>query len=587
MPGHGVSGLQILKGRSPQVNSRYLLDYAKIDWRQQNPYSRQYQDIYWSRDNPIHEKLHVFVNRHQLEARGKQVSHFNIVETGFGFGNNFLLAAKYWREQRHSGILNYIAIENSPVNPADLAKHYKTVRLTYSDWLLEHYPLPLNTSFILWLEDNIRLILVFDDVISALDNLTAKIDAWFLDGFSPSTNPDLWNPLVYGRIFACSKPGATLSTYTVAGHVRKGLTDAGFETSKVSGFGGKAEMLTGRKPGVWTGSSIEKKRVAVIGSGIAGMGCVEALQRRNVEVQLISNEDPNAASSIPQLAVYPQLGVAKEKRYQFSLAANAYTQHRNPLFNKVKLRWYSQQSLLQARMQRIAQQFPDEYLNCPDQTTVYFLQAGWLSNAAFNGEDYRLAEAANIRFIEDQWEVYDVEKNLITRVDYLVIAMGIHSSKLVQAPLTPVRGQALTIRLSTHIPGMVAGDLNLIPATGGFSTLGSTFQRGDTDLRARQSDTESLLNSLQQFLPGTSPEVTTVHVGIRATTRDRLPLVGLVPNQQRLYLSAGFGSHGATHARLCGEHIANLICDEPTALNRSQQAMLALERFQLRDSRKN
>jgi tRNA 5-methylaminomethyl-2-thiouridine biosynthesis bifunctional protein len=584
MQGPGVSGLLTLKGRLPQVSSSYLLDYADIDWQQQTPYSRRHQDIYWSRGNPIDEKAHVFIDQHRLAERGRNASQFTIVETGFGFGNNFLLTASRWRNLKHRGILNYIAIENSPVSPSDLSRHYEMVRIEYSDWLLEHYPLPLNTSFVLWLEDNIRLLLIFDNATSALENLSAKVDAWYLDGFSPAKNTDLWNPRVYGRIFSRSKPGATLSTYTVAGQVRQDLGNAGFTTSKISGFGAKAEMLAGCKPGNWEATNVAGPTVAVIGSGVAGMGCTEALKRRNLDVEQISYKDPNAASNIPQFAVYPQLGANKERRYQFSLTASAYTQHRNPLFHWAMLRWHSANSVRQKRMLRIAQQFPDEFIRCPDQKEIHFLQSGWLSTAA--EEDYHRAKVGSIKFCENQWQVSDDGMNLITQVDHLVIAAGIRSSALIDAPLIPVRGQALTVRLDKHLSDMMDGDLIVIPATDRLATVGSTFEHNSIDPDPRSSETSSLLDSLRHLLPGSSPEVLSVYVGIRAATRDRLPLVGLVPGHQRLYLCTGFGSHGATNSRLCGEFIANLICDEPAALNRAQQAMLAVDRFQLRDSRK-
>ncbi|MBQ61901.1 MAG: hypothetical protein CMQ19_07475 [Gammaproteobacteria bacterium] len=568
------------------MGSSYLLDYAEIDWQQQTPYCRHHEDIYWSRGNPAGEKAHVFVDQHGLEKRGRNASQFTIVETGFGFGNNFLLTASRWKKLKPKGVLNYIAIENSPVSPSDLLHHYEIVDVEHSDWLLEHYPLPFRTSFVLWFENNIRLLLIFDDAISALGNLSAKVDAWYLDGFNPAKNTDLWNPRVFGRIHAQSKPGATLSTYTVAGKVRKDLENAGFEISKAMGFGSKAEMLVGRKRGRWEATRVTGQTAAVIGSGVAGMGCVEALKRRNVDAELISYQDPNAASSIPQLTVYPQLGAHREKQYQFSLTASAYTQHQNPLFHRGTLRWHSTNSVRQNRMLRIAKQFPDGFISCKDQKEIHFLQSGWLSTAVEVEENFHQTKVRSINFSENQWQVLDDESNLITQVDHLVIAAGIRSSALIDTPLIPVRGQALKVRLNKQMSDLMAGDLNVIPASDQLVTVGSTFEHNSIDLEPRSSETLSLLDSLRNLLPGTSPEAIAVYVGIRAATRDRLPLLGLVPDHQRLYLCTGFGSHGGTHSRLCGEHIANLICDEPTVLNQAQQAMLAVDRFQLRDSRK-
>lgn len=584
-------------------NQRYVLDHASIEWQQENPYSLQHKDIYWSRGNPVQEKRHVFANQHQLQERGKGASQFTILETGFGFGNNFLITANLWRELGHQGMLNYIAIENSPVNPADLKRHFKFVKLKYADWLLEHYPFPFRTNFVFWLEDNIRLILIFDDVIPALDNLSARVDAWYLDGFSPSSNTDLWNRKLYGRLFSLSKPGATLSSYTVAGHVRQGLNNAGFDTRKSKGFGNKAEMLTGNRPGIWQADTRMRTSVAVIGSGIAGTTCVEALNRRHLEVQLISNDHPNAASNIPHLAIYPQLGLRCETRYQLSLSAFEYVQHENPRFKHKGLDWHSKSPSQRARMSRIADQFPDEYMSS-EADSVHFPSAGWLSHETPDGSIHFKGDVKEVKSIDGQWEIYTSEGRLITRVDHVIIAMGIQSPLLIDVPLIPLRGQALSVRLNKPIPQPLTGDLTVIQGDDGICTVGSTFQRNDTDLKTRDTDSRRLLDSLVSLLPDVSPEIIDTHVGIRATTRDRLPLVGRVPDwraltryierneagkfvgyQPGLYLSTGFGSHGATYSRLCGEYIANLICNEPLALTCSQQQILAIERFQLRDAR--
>lgn len=585
-----------------RASQSYLLDYAEIDWQQGNPYSVQYKDIYWSRGDPIAEKRHVFANSHQLDTRGKGAAQFTILETGFGFGNNFLLTAELWRDLRHQGILNYIAIEKSPVNPADLKRHLQPLSLRYSPWLLEHYPLPFHTSIILWPEDNIRLTLIFDDVISALDNLSAGIDAWYLDGFNPASNTDLWNRKLYGRIYALSRAGATLSSYTVAGHVRQGLNHAGFDTWKSKGFGTKAQMLVGKRPGHWQPKRKSQARVAVLGSGIAGMACVRALQRRDLEVQLISNVHANAASNIPHLACYPQLGLRNETRYQFSLSACQYAQHANSGFNPVELHWRSGNAARQARMRQIADQFPDDYItrdSTSDDPSVRFLKAGWIANNVPDESIHHKADVRKFSSTGDHWKIYGKKGRLITQVDHLVVAMGVQSSEFIDLPLIPLRGQALTVRLDKPLAHSLAGDVGVIQGKDGLCTVGSTFQRHDTDLQARDSDSRQLLDSLRTALPDTSPEIINTHVGVRATTRDRLPLVGPMPHwpgepnnneinasyEPGLYVSTGYGSHGATCADLCGEYIANLISDEPLVLTRSQQKLLAVERFRFRDAR--
>jgi len=584
-------------------DSGYILPQAEIDWQDINPYSKNYQDIYWSRSNPLQEKRHVFLNQHQLEERGRNACHFTIAETGFGFGNNFLLTADLWRKQKHKGMLHYIAFENTPVKPDDLARHYQSLNIESSAWLMEHYPLPLQTNFTLWFGNNIRLSLIFDDAIRALDELTTPVDAWYLDGFSPASNSDLWNNKLYGRMFNLSKPGTTLSTYTVAGAVRQGLNHAGFMVEKIRGYGSKAEMLIGKRPGHWIQGRSTRTSVAVLGAGVAGSSCVDALNRRDVDVQQISHLPANVASNIPALVTYPQLGLRKESRCQFSISANHYARHQTPGFNNSLVHWRSKNAASVARMRAIVNQFPGNYMSCPEESSILFHQAGWMQHQA--GSDLSIATVNRIESVGDQWQVLDAHGKVITIVDQLVIAMGIHSRELLPLPLIPVRGQALTIRPSQSVNAVITGDISIVQHDDGNWTVGSTFQRDDVGTESRSSDTRQLLQKLQTSYPDNTIDVLATHVGIRAATRDRLPLVGRVPDwkalqhhiqqdqhkvfgqyQKGLYVSTGFGSHGATHARLCGEYIANLVCAEPGVFSRKWELMLGVERFDLRDARR-
>ncbi len=581
---------------------KYALDAAEIEWRDGAPYATGYGDIYWSRGQAAEEKRHVFVNQHNLVARGKHASQFTIVETGFGFGNNFLLTAKQWIDAGHHGILHFISIENTPVKREDLARHFASFPLKNADWLLAHYPPLLNSNFTLWLGNSIRLHLIFDDVVSALDQLDARVDAWYLDGFSPSVNPDLWNRKVYGRMHALSKPGATLSTYSAAGHVRRGLTQAGFHTRKVPGHGSKAEMLLAIRAGEWrpeTGGNIS---VAILGAGIAGASCVKALDRRGITVTLFDRNDTDAASSIPGLSIYPHLGLRNESRYQFSIAANFYARYQTTGYIPGGLTWRSSDSSQTDRMARIADQFPNDYIEKKDDS-VLFHQAGYLNYRRPADIEYRQCDITNIQHLDGQWVLTDTCGKRVSSTDVLVIALGNHSTPFININMVPLRGQALTVRLKEKQSTRLTGELSLSPTDDGLHTIGSSFQRFDEDLNPRVSDTQSLLQKLARLLPEENPVVIDTHVGIRATTRDRFPLVGRVPDwkklhgyisdpghfgfndyQPGLFATTGFGSHGATHAGLCGEYIANLVCDEPSLVTRAQKKLLALERFELRDA---
>ncbi len=608
--------------------TNYLLAQAEIEWRQGEPYSNRHQDIYWSRgasENSlststsrlstsrlstsrlstsrgaaIDEKLHVFAHQHSLEQRGRVADHFTIVETGFGFGINFLLTANQWLEMGHRGRLHYVAIENNPVKPEDLIRQLESMNLKFSDWLIAHYPLPFRTRFTFWLQDTIRLSLVFEDASSALVNLTGNIDAWFLDGFKPSSNSDLWNSKLYRQMMRLSKPGATLSTYTVSGAVRRELGYAGFKLEKVAGFGNKAEILIGSKPGAWVPSMDAKPRVAIIGAGIAGISCHRALQRRGIEARLIGSAEVPASSAIPALAIYPQLGLRPESRHQFSIAANAYVQHDNPQFTALPVEWRGTGPAL-SRMEKIAEQMPDTFM-AAGAGSVTYARAGYTQVSASKEIEEQHIWKLNRK--QNQWALLNNAGETVTKVDIVIVAAGMQSANLIEVPLSPVRGQALTVSLDRHIPQLLTGAITLIPLGGEKYLLGSTFQRDLLDEHARDADSAMLLGLLADQFPGVGVTVHAAHVGFRATTRDRLPIVGPIPDrgalldhclnnrstafaqyQPGLYACTGFGSHAATHTSLCAEYLASLICEEPLPLPHTQTRILAAERFQLRDSR--
>ncbi|HHO8087815.1 TPA: tRNA (5-methylaminomethyl-2-thiouridine)(34)-methyltransferase MnmD, partial [Pseudomonas aeruginosa] len=95
----------------------------------------------------------------------------------------------------------------------------------------------------------VGLTLLLGDVLECLPQLDARVDAWFLDGFAPAKNPDMWSPVLFAELARLSAPQATLGTFTSAGFVRRGLIEAGFAMQRVPGYGQKREMLSGTYQG--------------------------------------------------------------------------------------------------------------------------------------------------------------------------------------------------------------------------------------------------------------------------------------------------------------------------------------------------
>ncbi|HYE71387.1 MAG TPA: tRNA (5-methylaminomethyl-2-thiouridine)(34)-methyltransferase MnmD, partial [Aquabacterium sp.] len=216
------------------------------------PCSPDYGDVYHPRAGAWAQAEHVFLRGNGLPERWCGQRRFTVLETGFGLGNNFLATWQAWRvSPRRPARLDFVSIEKHPLSRDDLAhahqgRHARDVR-PLADALLEAWP-PLTPDIhtLLFDDGRVRLLLVFADVAQALPELVAGVDAFYLDGFAPDRNPQMWDARVLSRLARLAAPGATVATWSVAHDVREGLSAAGFTVERAPGFGGKRGMTVGR-----------------------------------------------------------------------------------------------------------------------------------------------------------------------------------------------------------------------------------------------------------------------------------------------------------------------------------------------------
>lgn len=226
------------------------------------PRSKEFDDVYFSDADGLAETRHVFLEGNGLPGAWAGRKRFVIAETGLGTGLNFLAAWKCFRENsttptlpphvggaRTGGGLHYISFEKYPLRPEEIREYLKPWENEFThelSRLLEIYPMRIPGFHRVMVEEGVHLTLIFDDVNKALPELEAQVDCWFLDGFKPASNPDMWSETVFRNMARLSAPGATFATFTAAGAVKRGLAAAGFEVNKVKGFGKKRDMLAGR-----------------------------------------------------------------------------------------------------------------------------------------------------------------------------------------------------------------------------------------------------------------------------------------------------------------------------------------------------
>ena len=216
---------------------------AKLDWRDGVPIATAFDDPYYSLDNGLAETRHVFLQGNGLPARFG--GDFQIAELGFGTGLNLLVTWAAWEEAGAPGTLTFTSFEAFPMQVDDMraALNHFAELAAYTDTLLSAWAPDADA---INLTDSLTLRVIQGDARATLPGWDCKADAWFLDGFSPAKNPELWEPDLLQSVGDHTKPGGTAATYSAAGHIRRGLSDAGFEVSRVPGFGRKRHMTVGR-----------------------------------------------------------------------------------------------------------------------------------------------------------------------------------------------------------------------------------------------------------------------------------------------------------------------------------------------------
>ncbi|MCG7651065.1 bifunctional tRNA (5-methylaminomethyl-2-thiouridine)(34)-methyltransferase MnmD/FAD-dependent 5-carboxymethylaminomethyl-2-thiouridine(34) oxidoreductase MnmC [Alteromonas sp. MmMcT2-5] len=306
------------------------------------PVADHFDDVYFSNDSGIDETQHVFVAGNDLAERWQQWRNptFVIAETGFGTGLNFLVAMRAFNEFRAANPdhplkrLYFITTEKFPLPQQDMQRALEAFPALKNEAqaLASLYPMGLegchrlhfdnhSTTLDLWIGDVHELLPQWHSPVNGL------IDAWFLDGFAPSKNPDMWTDALFSQMARLSKTGTTFGTFTAAGIVKRGLAGVGFTIKKRNGFGRKRDMLTGvfdqdhenvqhklRLPAGpyyrYANDSLDKtSKVAVVGSGLAAATACLALVKRGINTTLYFNGDTLAsgASGNPQGGFYPQL----------------------------------------------------------------------------------------------------------------------------------------------------------------------------------------------------------------------------------------------------------------------------------------
>ncbi len=541
-------------------SDKSTLQAARIHWREGGtPEADAFGDVYFSCDGGLAESEYVFLKHNGLPARFAQADEaFFIVETGFGTGLNALLTFAHWQHSAPpEATLHFISFEKFPLRRADLARaHAAWPELaSQAQRLQAGYP-PLTPG---WhhvaMGPNMQLWLWFGDVHDGLADLDVPggVDAWFLDGFAPSKNPDMWAPPLYTQMARLSHADTTVATFTAAGSVRRGLQAAGFNIEKVPGFGRKREMVRGYFAAGTRREALRKpEHVQVVGAGLAGAAVANALAQAGVAVTVFEAETPACGASGNWAGVLHPLVTAdwslRSQWYQLALE-QALPRWQAAIDAGVPGCLSGLDQLLvsptwQTRIEKFYLRFPDHDLFQPVEKpcktpfeAVRYAQGGWLSPPKLV---WHLLDHPRVEVRRQK-----VDATLMGMDKAITIwATGVGSGPL-QSLIRPVKGQVS--RLNGSVPMLnrpLVHQGYSVPTAEGLIT-GATFEK--TALTRLEPTAEGDAHNrqlLQQACPAlTLGETLEGRVSLRPTTWDHMPLVGLDADRHQGF-SLGHGARG-------------------------------------------
>jgi tRNA 5-methylaminomethyl-2-thiouridine biosynthesis bifunctional protein len=574
------------------------IQHAQLDWDENgNPISRAFADVYFSNESGLDETRHVFLTQNDLQQRFAALpanGRLVIGETGFGTGLNFLCAWQLFEACATPGArLQFVSVEKFPLNRVDLERALMLwpELKAFADQLLEQY-VAIHEGFQRLVFDGgrVTLTLLIGDALQMLPQLDGQIDAWFLDGFAPSKNPEMWTPELFAELARLAAPGSTIGTFTSTGWVRRALNAAGFKMKRVPGIGHKWEVLKGAfigwpqdvpspsaaKP--WFARpelAVKERKALVIGAGLAGCATAASLAARGWEVSLLERHGDLAqeASGNPQGVLYLKLSAHGTALSQLILSGFGHTRRllerldRGVDWSDCGVLQLAFDEKEQKRQGELAEAFSPDLLHELNRSEaegragvalnsggLFYPEGGWVHPPALCRYQ---AGQANIRLMPhndvvelrrdgENWQAWDGER-LLDSAPVVVLAGATEVKRFpasAELALKRIRGQITQLSetpLSQALSTVVCAEGYVAPGRSGEHTLGASFNFKSDDLTpstAEHLGNLALLREISEDLTerlganGLPAEQLQGRAAFRCTSPDYLPIVGPLADKE-------------------------------------------------------
>jgi tRNA 5-methylaminomethyl-2-thiouridine biosynthesis bifunctional protein len=575
------------------------------------PYSAPFDDVYHSAGGGPAQARHVFLGGNGLPQRWGGRERFVVFETGFGAGINFLVTWQAWRrDPERCRRLHFVSIEKHPFILDDAKEIYRShpeLKREAAELEARWPTLVPGAQRIEFDGGQVVLTLFLADVRLARD-LRLAADAFYLDGFAPAKNPDMWSPALMRSLARLAAPGATAATWSVAASVRHALEETGFAVEKRPGFGDKKEMLVAYYRKNAQGAFVPSKKTAtVVGAGLAGAAVCERLCARGWDVTLLERHAGPAreASGNHAGAFHPLVTPDDSVFARVTRAAFLASLQRWSVLDGV--RWDACGLLQLARDAKEASSqrrsiaalaLPPDYATLVTREEagahagvpvsaegLWFPRGGWVQPGA-------LAEALLFACGARLERCFNTEAKNLSEGKTVVLANAAEALRLHPLPhlrLRRVRGQVTYVpadRIDAPRAAVLRGGM-VLPAVDGLCVVGATYDLEDEDPALRVESHAANLERAARILPGFvfDPQAVGGRVAFRAVTADRLPVAGRM--QENVFAAFAYGSRGLLWSTLAAELIASQLEAEPLPVEGTLADALSPVRFARRAARRS
>lgn len=573
-----------------------------------SPFSTTYNDIYFDTTSGCQQSIDVFIDGNNIKEKLLTCNNeLVIAETGFGTGLNFLLTLQLYQQLLNNKknklpTLTFISVEKFPLTREQIShalQVWPSLKPLIEKFLVL-YPKSITDKKVISLNffnNKVKLTVYFDDAKAGLAKLAQPkkhqkqipiVDAWYLDGFAPTQNPDMWSPELFQQIQRLSKPQASIATFTVSGFVRRQLLTIGFRVYKKITIGKKKESLVGvlqqanhDKKGYQLRPKIHKPQtVSIIGGGIASACAAYALAKEGIKVTLYCQDEKVAQGASGNLigALYPLIHQQKDdislffekafwhakKTYQQLLADGYHFAHQwcgvLELSYKENLLKRQQQfeqinAWSTALIKSIDNKQASKIANIPlTHGGLFMPEAGWISppelvNALITAAKEtpyltvkKGTKITTIKQLADKtWQLQSNKENY--KANVLVVCGGAETTNINiinQLPIYPVRGQVSNIKANNELANLstvICHKGYLTPAYKNRQCIGATFEKNVTDITPKIEEDQYNLTMLKQAMPEyakwTLNDIASSKARLRCMTPDHLPMVGAMPNIEK------------------------------------------------------